>query len=424
MKAVLSFLLTLALPLPLSAGELPPLILPRGMGINIHFTRGHEKDIELIAAAGFRLVRMDFGWSGTERTRGVYDWSAYDRLTSDLERHGLGAIYILDYSNPLYEEVATGRNPFTGKEQRALASPQHPASIAAFARWAAAAAAHFRGRPVLWEIWNEPNIAFWRPRPDVNQYIALARATCRAVHAADPHATILAPAASGVPLPFLDAFCASGVLADLDAISVHPYRGYHRPPETAADDYRKLRALIERHAPAAKKQMPIVSGEWGYATHERGIKPVVQAAFLVRQQLANLLDGVPISIWYDWKNDGTDPNEIEHNFGIVDHDLRPKPAYLAAQTLSRELAGFRIARRLKTESNRDYLLLLRNSAGQEKLAAWTTGSPHSIEVDLPLLPGRPLSAVTLTGDTFTLRLENGKLHLRLRTEPCYIEVKG
>jgi hypothetical protein len=35
-------------------------------------------------------------------------------------------------------------------------------------------------------------------------------------------------------------------------VSVHPYRSYHQPPETAAEDYRKLRRLIERYAPEGK----------------------------------------------------------------------------------------------------------------------------------------------------------------------------
>ena len=55
---------------------------------------------------------------------------------------------------------------------------------------------------------------------------------------------------------------------------------------------------------------------------------------------------MPLSIWYDWKNDGTDATYSEHNFGIVDNRLKPKPSYVAAQTMTRELAGYRVARQL------------------------------------------------------------------------------
>src|SRR5262245_27984646 len=80
----------------LNAADLPEPILPQGVGVNIHFTRGHERDLDLIAAAGFKFVRMDFGWAGSEHQKGEYDWSACDELTANLEKRGLRAIYILD----------------------------------------------------------------------------------------------------------------------------------------------------------------------------------------------------------------------------------------------------------------------------------------------------------------------------------------
>ncbi len=386
------------------AADLPPLILPAGVGVNIHFNRGHTRDLDRIAAAGFKFVRMDLGWEGIERTRGQYDWSAPDELVTNLTSRGMRAILILDYSNPLYEQTVTARNPVLGGEQKDVASPQHPESIAAFARWAAAAATHFKDRRVIWEIWNEPNIFFWKPKPDVAQYTALALATCQAVRAADPEATIIGPASSEFPLPFLEAFCASGVLAQLDAVSVHPYRDYRQPPETAAEDYAKLRLLIERYAPMGKKQMPIISGEWGYATHTKGVSLETQAAFIVRQQLANLLASVPLSIWYDWKNDGDDPSEREHNFGTVRPDLTPKPAYTAIKTMTIELAGCRIVRRLNTGNGKDFVLLFADAHGGQKLTAWTLGEPHEIALPASLRRRAEIKGVTGQGSKFGLEL--------------------
>ncbi len=394
----------------LAAGELPPLVLPAGVGVNIHFTRDHARDLDLIAAAGFKFVRMDFGWSGVERSRDTYDWSAYDDLTANLERRGLRAIYILDYSNPLYETEVVSRNPLTHAEQRDTASPRHPESVAAFARWAAAAARHFRGHRIIWEVWNEPNISFWKPAPDVRQYRTLALATCRALREADPTATIIGPASSTFPLEFLTGFFEAGVLQYLDAVSVHPYRPYRKPPETVLEDYRKLRALLRRYLPAGKRPMPIISGEWGYASHNRGVSPETQAAFLVRQQLVNLLAGVPLSIWYDWKNDGPDPAEGEHNFGTVTADLQPKPAYRAVQVLVRELAGYHVARQLATGSKEDYVVVCADRTGAEKLAVWTTGSPHRVTLAARFKRHWLVNLHTGTGQRFTASQEGAEGH--------------
>lgn len=404
-----------------AAADLPSLVMPQGMGVNIHFARGHERDLDLIASAGFKFIRMDLGWAGIERKKGEYDWSAYDELTADLQKRGLRAIYILDYSNPLYEEMVVSKNPLTGQEHRDVASPQHTESIDAFAQWTAAAAKHFRDARVVWEIWNEPNISFWKPKPNVEQYTALALATCREIRKSVPDATIVGPATSGFPWEFLESFLKSGVLDHLDAISVHPYRNYSNAPETAARDYDRLRELIGRLAPnAEKKTLPILSGEWGYASHTKGVSLEIQAAFLARQQLANLLAGVPISIWYDWKNDGEDPTEREHNFGIVATDLKRKPAYVAAQILTRELSGFRMARRLEIGIEKDFVLLLRNETGAHKLAAWTVGEPHTISVDAGPTSEGEVAIVTGLGAKSLAKLESSRLSLELEAMPAYV----
>jgi hypothetical protein len=400
--------------------DLPEPVLPQGVGVNIHFNRGHEKDLDLIAAAGFKCIRMDLGWSGIERDKEHYDWSAYDELTGNLDKRGLRALFILDYSNPLYEETAVSKNPVTGKEDRSVASPQHPESVAAFARWAAAAVEHFKGRRVLWEIWNEPNITFWRPKPDVRQYNTLALAAAQAMRRADPQATIIGPASSGFPWEFLESFLQSGILEYLNAVSVHPYRGYDKSPETAGEDYRRLRTLIEKCAPEGKKNLPILSGEWGYASHSRGVSLETQAAFLVRQQLANLVQGVPLSIWYDWKNDGTDPAEREHNFGTVNHDLTPKPAYHAVKILTRELAGYRIERRLETGNSKDFLLVLTNPGGERRLTAWTLDQPHRMAFDLDFARDKKWTGTTGMGEPFTPIVEANRLQLDVGPLPVYM----
>jgi polysaccharide biosynthesis protein PslG len=87
-----------------AADELPGPVVPEGIGVNIHFTDHQPGEMEMLAQAGFKWVRMDFAWNATERGKGVYDFSAYDRLLAVLEAHKIRAMLILDYSNPQYNE--------------------------------------------------------------------------------------------------------------------------------------------------------------------------------------------------------------------------------------------------------------------------------------------------------------------------------
>ncbi len=332
---------------------LPGPTVPDGFGVNIHFTDPQPGEMERFAEGGFKFVRMDLAWQAVERERGRYDFSAYDRLMGHLDEVGARAYFILDYGNPLYDDGL---------------SPHTPAGRAGFAAFAKAAASRFKGRGVVWEVWNEPNISFWKPRPNAEDYTKLAVETVKAVREADPEATILVPGSSGFPWEFLETLFASGILADVDGVSVHPYR--ESAPETAADDYGRLRALIARHD-TPEKRLPIVSGEWGYSTAEKRVTEAQQARYIVREYLANLASGVNLSIFYDWRDDGPDPRENEHRFGTVRQDLSPKPSFLAAKALIHDLNGYTFRHRLKGESPADWKLLFSRDDAVA-VVSWTT----------------------------------------------------
>lgn len=413
-------ILAAAISLPLlSLAQIPELVLPQGVGVNVHFVTGHQRDLDMIAAAGFKFVRMDFVWEDTETARGRYEWSGYDELTANLAKRGLRPLYILDYSHRLYEDTVESRDPITGESGHTPASPRKPESVAAFAKWAGAAAMHFRGCGVIWEIWNEPNLTFWRPKPNVKDYTALALATCKTIREADPKATIIGPAISALDTAFMGRFLASGVLTDLDGVSVHPYR--QTPPETAAAEYATLRKAIDRYAPASKKgKLPIISSEWGYSTDGKDVPPATQAAYITRQQLFNLASGIPLSIWYDWRNDGPDRGEPEHNFGTVMENLTPKPAYVAMRTLTRELAGFRVAGLHSSRGKEVFVLVMKNKAGETKLAAWTLSGSRPVTLEVSGVMARQLTAVGWNGERREVALAGNRLVVELSAAPQYL----
>ncbi len=46
---------------------------------------------------------MDFFWSDIETKKGVYNFTEYDILMQHLDQYGMKAIFILDYTNSLYD---------------------------------------------------------------------------------------------------------------------------------------------------------------------------------------------------------------------------------------------------------------------------------------------------------------------------------
>jgi polysaccharide biosynthesis protein PslG len=381
--------------------------IPQGLGVNIHFTDPAAGEMEMLAAAGFRTVRMDFVWSATEKEKGGYDFSAYDRLVAALEKHGIQPLLILDYSNRHYDDNL---------------SPKSDEGRKAFARWAAAAAKHFRGRHILWEMYNEPNIGFWKPAPNTQDYIALALETGEAIRAAAPGEQYIGPAACTIALPFLEDCFKAGLLDQWHAVTVHPYRG--DGPETVAPEYDALRRLIAKYAPSGRP-VQILSGEWGYTA--ASMTPDEQGKRLARMYLTNLACGVPLTIWYDWRDDGTNPKEVEHNFGTVRtaHNpaespvLEPKPAYLAARAVSQALADFRVEGRMHVGDDADWVLLL-GKGGETRYAAWTTaGTAHRITIP-EACPGR-YAVTSFNGFAMPeATADKGGLVLTVSTGPQYL----
>ncbi len=393
---------------------------PRGFGVNIHFTDPEPGEIKMIADAGFRWVRMDFKWDLTEQERGRYDFSPYERLTKALDEQGIRALFILDYGNPLYDNGAP---------------PRSEAARRAFAQWAVAVAKHFSGRGIIWELYNEPNHQlFWPPKPNVNEYIALAHVVGRAWKAEVPGEMLIGPATSGIDSDFLEACLKGGLLNYWDGVSVHPYRQTN--PESVADEYCVLRHPVSRYRTAnaagdktSTRDMPIISGEWGYSSVWRGMNEQIQGELLARQFLTNVANGIPISIWYDWRDDGPDPREAEHHFGLVRHRhfpartplYDPKPAYHAARTLNTFLKGYTFDKRISVGSDSDYVLLFR-SAGDYRIAAWTS-SPVTHRVNLPAVTGA-FKATTFTGETTREPVSSTQgLTLEISSAPIYLTAR-
>ncbi len=406
--AALPFLVLAAVG-PALAADVPALphpAIPGGFGVNIHFTR-QTRDLDMIREAGFKIIRMDLTWSSVEKARGVYDFekSGYDALTKGCADRGINILYILDYSNKLYEEDRSVRTAEGRK---------------AFAAFAEAAATRYAGKGILWEIWNEPNLKqFWNPQPSVEDYYRLVEETAPRIKAADPGGQVVAGATSQIPMSWLEDCFKAGLLKWIDVLSVHPYRS--KAPETVIGDYSRLRELVKQYVPRGK-EIPIISGEWGYSNinwDKSRLTEQQQAEYLTRMFLVNLHQGIPVSIWYDWKNDGTDPNEREHNFGTVGHDLNPKAAYLALKVLSSTLAGYTIDRRLDLGNEEDFAFQLTNGRS-EAVAFWTLGKSHT--VTLPIEPTE-VTLIGIYGGKVVINWKTERLKLRAEQSPQYLLVK-
>ncbi|MGR9545905.1 cellulase family glycosylhydrolase [Priestia megaterium] len=250
---------------PISKNE----VGPKGIGVNIHGNL-REQEVKQIRDAGIKYVRVDLFWNSIEKEKGHYDFGQYDKLNQILKENNIKPYYVLDYSNKLYEK------------DHSIVTEQ---GRKAFGKYVKAIVKRFKGQNGIWEIWNEPNLEmFWNNQPGYKDYGLLVETVAPIIKKYDKSGVVVAPAISGISDTSLEwlkqLFKNEKVVADLDAISVHPYR--NTKPETTLEEYDKLKGIIDKYG---HKDLPIISGEWGYPVNTKTENVTIteqkQAEFLV-----------------------------------------------------------------------------------------------------------------------------------------------
>ncbi len=387
--------------------------IPANFGINVHFlTKDLDKHVALLKEIGVGWVRRDLDWASVEKEQGVYNFSSYDTMIDTLNAAGIKVLLILDYRNAFYD---SNLSPYTHIGRQA------------FARFTEAAAKRYKHKNVAWEIYNEPNWGFWKPVPNVEHYIALAKTVTRTLRKTVPHQPILAAALAGPVVEkskkeafynYLGNVLADPVAAKWDAISIHPYRAPQNP-ESVFDEMPRLHTALTKHSINA----PILFTEWGYHTGDKGVDEDTQAAYAARSMLLTASMHMPFSIWYSWQEAGDDSSDSEQQYGLIrfnsiDSDDTRKPAFNAIRDLGNALNGYRFD---KTISNTNGVYCLRFKKGRSiAYALWTT-EKEAVSYDLQLSPGH-WQATSLLAETTGIDVTNGQpASLQLQAMPLIVK---
>ena len=380
------------------AYDLPPCTVPMNIGVQMKTDTFNEATLREVRGLGFRVVRRGLYWNAIEKEKGVYDFSSVESQMKLCKELGLTVIVTLFSSNSLYEEPRGG--------------VQSDAARKGFAAFAVEAAKHFSGQDVMFEIWNEPNVrTFWRKDGTHNspefakEYSDLVNAVVPEMVKAVPGVFVMAGSVSNYWEPsyqWTEECFKNGVLkSGIRAWSVHPY-GVKTPEEFKVGHDRTKELLKKYGAP----DMPLIDSERGFTNVKNGVNDEgwsggsdaklmdYQAWHLVRQYLVDMIEGIRLTSWYEYKgNEG---------FSLYENG-KPRPALEAFKVMVRELDGYSFKSLVKTDNPQDRLALFSNAAGAVKLVAWTSakagGSPdETMEHAVVVRTGEALAASGMLGD--------------------------
>jgi Glycosyl hydrolases family 39 len=209
------------------------------------------------------------------------------------------------------------------------------------------------------EMHNEPNLRhFWRDTPE--EYIETYSEAAKQIRAYRPDIKILLPSLANMWWPpavdWLKRALDQGMLNVADGISVHPYNkalppefdpffdgGKSSDPEHYEKAVHAFWKLIQSYN-RQNRPLELYFTEFGYSSNSKGMFAVggedKQADYLSRLLMLHQdlkVNGIPLkaTFWYDFKDDGENPDKEDHHFGLVNYDLsRLKPAYYAYRAIA------------------------------------------------------------------------------------------
>jgi len=285
-----------------------------------------DRELDLAAQANSNVVRVDVGWNNLESFgKGQFtSWyvTKLDRFVDGANQRGMKVIATL-WATACWASSAPDsvRQGCTGTGWWTY-PPRNNQDYADIARWMTA---RYGSKLAALEVWNEPNASlFWTTPDPVGAYTALLKAAYPAAKAGNAAVPVIGASLSGSDRSFLASMYANGAKGYEDGLSVHPYaedRGF--PGLTA----------LHNDMVAAGDNSPVWVTEFGWPTGSDPQWHVSEAeqATDVTNGFADLsaLSWVNEATLYNLRDKGTDPNDMQANFGVVRRDYSPKPAYAA-----------------------------------------------------------------------------------------------
>jgi hypothetical protein len=285
------------------------------------------------------------------------DWTGSDLVIGNLAKRGFRV-----WPDITFAPAWAARHPGQGNSP-----PVGTASFVAFAQAAVkrygpngtfwTANPSIPKRPIRdWQIWNEPNQAafYWSDQPFAKDYVALVKASRKAIKALDPKARIVLAATVGdisadrKSAPALQSIYKAGGKGLFDVAAVHPFTyrvtnvmlllNAYRATLNKNGDKKKPLLITELAWPSAKGK---VTKPYGYETTESEQASRVREVMplLVKQRSKLRLETV---IWYTWSTTDTGKGSSFDYAGLrrwTGSKLVSKPAFSAFKSMALKYEG-------------------------------------------------------------------------------------
>ncbi|EJR0356122.1 Partial Putative uncharacterized protein precursor [Klebsiella variicola] len=293
------------------------------VGVSTHidsYSKEPDYYINLVKGIGVTSIRNDYWWSQLEVDNKKFNVSSKLKKSTELFSHlynnDLSGLLVLGYGNKLYNN---GDYPRTDKD------------IDNFLDYISWVVIRFKGNVKYYEIWNEwyqgtSMERFSKHKPSDKQYLNLIKKVSDRIKILDPGAIVLA----GGFNPFdekqnkwFSGLIEKGFLKYVDGVAIHPYSYYRGSKFRSAS--LNINEIDKFYNAYANKGI-----EFQIYITEIGVPNGLLVNSFSEKDSANFVNEYIHEaskkkyikgIWfYDLLDDGQNPFNYEHNFGLFKYD--------------------------------------------------------------------------------------------------------
>jgi hypothetical protein len=229
-------------------------------------------------------------WPYVEPVKGQFNWTRLDAFVADAKAHGKTLFWTSQYV-PQWAAKDPSTCSAPNKEEICTSTV---ANIADWDDFCTALVQRYKGRILMYELWNEPDgTDFTGTLADM---VELTQHFYAIVRANDPGALIALP--SAIHATWLSSYFAAGGPTGVDVISTHGYleNAGNVPEALEAAKAVGLHAVMLQYG-LANKPIWDTESSWGPDV-SAGLDPDAEAAFLARDYLLHWSDGMTVFYWY------------------------------------------------------------------------------------------------------------------------------
>ncbi len=266
-----------------------------------------------------------------------------------------------------------------------------------------------------YEVLNEPNFSY-KTEEELKYYSNIVGICDRLSKENQNNPYIVAGALAAIgdtnsnavsTVEFFDKLTRNSGYKAANAYSYHPYDG-----SDGKEQNPNLNKMLSRYKELLNQYGGFLRNyatEYGISVYSR-ITEEMQAYKLIQQTVLMDKYGVDFSSIYNFWNTGTDENDKENNYGLVNNDYTPKPSYYSMKNYYQNTNGSEYIGTLDIEDGLEAHVY--DKDGKPLIIAWSDNTDNTYDFTLGEMTAKDIYGKDITPD------ESG--NIQITTSPVYL----